>query len=510
MTRRLMPLFVAALAAAHPMGNFSVSHFTRLHVTTTGVEVTYVLDLAEVPAYELLKSWKLDPSSPPSTLDARANDQAREWMSSLQFRSAGKILTPTLTRASIRVTPVAGGLFVARVESILHLDAPAADLEFADTNYPDRPGWKEIVIDVAPGESLVTASQGAVDRSRALTEYPSGAAAPGDLRARVSWRPGDSTSIAKIIPIPQPAPVPTEETPRSSTAPVQRDFLSSLLARRDLGWGLMLIGLAVAFGLGAIHAMSPGHGKTIVAAYLVGSRGAMRHAAFLGAMVTFTHTASVFALGLATLFLSKFFVPERMAKGLEAISGLSIVAIGAWLFYKRLQALRVDHPSPHVHHDHDHPHHDHDHHHDHHHDHDHHHHHHHDHDHPHDHHHDHDHPHDHDHDHAHSHLPQGDVTLGSLIALGASGGLVPCPSAMVLLLFAISVGRVGLGLLLLVAFSIGLASVLMAIGMLVLYAKNWLPDPARTSRHRAFRFLPVVSAAVIVCIGLVMTGVSVR
>lgn len=98
--------------------------------------------------------------------------------------------------------------------------------------------------------------------------------------------------------------------------------------------------------------------------------------------------------------------------------------------------------------------------------------------------------------------------MGSLVALGASGGLVPCPSALVLLLSSIALGHVGLGLVLLVAFSFGLAGVLMAIGMLVLYAKHFLPDPAKTSRHRAFRLIPVLSALVILCLGLLMTGVS--
>ncbi len=116
--------------------------------------------------------------------------------------------------------------------------------------------------------------------------------------------------------------------------------------------GMILICMLVAFGLGATHAMSPGHGKTIVAAYLVGSRGTMRHAAFLGAMVTFTHTISVFAIGLATFFLSKYFVPESMVRVLEAISGLSIVAVGASLFYKRLKRLRAANEHDH-HHEHE-------------------------------------------------------------------------------------------------------------------------------------------------------------
>ena len=116
--------------------------------------------------------------------------------------------------------------------------------------------------------------------------------------------------------------------------------------------------------------------------------------------------------------------------------------------------------------------------------------------------------HDHGDGHVHSHVPPGDITLGSLIALGASGGLVPCPSALVLLLSSIALGRVGLGLILLVAFSLGLAGVLMGIGLVVLYAKHLLPDNETTSRHAAFRLIPVASAAIIIGVGLLMTGVS--
>jgi ABC-type nickel/cobalt efflux system permease component RcnA len=255
---------------------------------------------------------------------------------------------------------------------------------------------------------------------------------------------------------------------------VRGDFLSRLLHRGDISIGLVLLGMAVAFGLGSMHALSPGHGKTIVAAYLVGSRGTIRQAVFLGGMVTFTHTISVFFLGLTTLFLSQYVLPEKIFPVLGAISGLSIVWIGGMMLYKRAQKLR--HLEDHEHHHHDHGH---------------------------------DHTHGHHHGPGgHSHVPEGDVTLGSLIALGASGGLVPCPSALVLLLSSIALGRVGLGLLLLIAFSSGLALVLMGIGIVVLYAKHLLPDSQKAAAHPAFRIIPVVSAALIVCIGLVMTGVS--
>jgi nickel/cobalt exporter len=481
---------VAALATAHPMGNFSVSHYTRVDLSAQGAEITYALDLAEVPAFEMLRDWKLDAKSPQSALDAKATEQARQWMAGLEFRSAGKTVQPSFAKARISLVPGADNLAMARITSTLRLDGVRGQLEFEDRNFPERTGWKEIVIRSGEGVRIIKASHGDTDRSKGLTEY-SIAAPPQDLRASVEWQPGPRNANPAIVPIEQPLPpvVPSGAPASSTSAAAQPagsgDFLSRMLGRREIGLGLVLIGLAVAFGLGAIHALSPGHGKTIVAAYLVGSRGTMGHAALLGAIVTFTHTISVFALGLGTLLLSQYVVPEKIIPWLGAISGLSIVVIGASLFYKRLLRLRAT--PHHHHHDHDHDHHHHDH----------------------DHAHAHDHRHDHDHGPGgHSHVPEGDVTLGSLIALGASGGLVPCPSALVLLLSSIALGHVGLGLILLVSFSLGLAGVLMGMGMLVLYAKHLLPDPARTSHHPLFRLVPVFSAFVIVCLGLLMTGVS--
>jgi ABC-type nickel/cobalt efflux system permease component RcnA len=234
---------------------------------------------------------------------------------------------------------------------------------------------------------------------------------------------------------------------------------------------MLLVAMAVAFGLGAVHALSPGHGKTIVAAYLVGTRGTPKHAVFLGGMVTFTHTISVFFLGFTTLFLSRYVLPEKIYPVLGAISGLSIVWIGGTLFFKRLRAAG-GHPRHH-HHEHDGG-----------------------------------LVHDHGDGHYHSHVPEGEVTMSSLIALGASGGLVPCPSALVLLLSSVALGRIALGLSLLVAFSAGLAIVLMAIGLIVLYAKHLLPDRERAARSLWMRYVPVASAGVITCAGILMTGVA--
>jgi nickel/cobalt exporter len=282
------------------------------------------------------------------------------------------------------------------------------------------------------------------------------------------------------------------------TAP-NTDALTRLLHQQQITPWMIVAAIGIAFVLGAAHALTPGHGKTIVAAYLVGSRGTLKHAAFLGAMVTFTHTVSVFLLGLATLFLFQYVVPQKVTQVLGAISGLSIVVIGGWMLYKRLRGAGHTHAHTHDHHHHDHSHqHPHEHSHGH------------SHEHGHEHTHEHAHSHGHSHSHSHgegghTHMPE-EVSWSGLVALGASGGLVPCVSAVVLLLTAIALRRVGLGLLLLVSFSLGLALVLMAIGILVIYAKNLLPSSS--GGNPFFRWMPVASAAVVMLLGVVMTGVS--
>lgn len=540
--RVLFAVLIAGVAQSHPMGNFSVSHYTRIQVNARAVDFTYVLDLAELPTFDLLRQWGLERTSPPGDLNRKAAEQARAWAGNLVITSNGEAVKPKFIKADLVMSDGAGDLPIARITSHLRLDGVAGKLEYEDGNFAGRAGWKEIVIGAAPGVTLDRASQGSQDRSSGLTQYPQDpmVAPPQDLRAALEWTAVSPVVVAQrppappvVAPIEQPKAAPIPAAPATSTpsgAPagtvVRGDYLSRLLHQRELTMSMILIAVLVAFVLGAAHALTPGHGKTIVAAYLVGSRGTLKHAAFLGAIVTFTHTISVFLLGLATLFLFQYVMPEKIVQVLGAVSGLSIVAIGAWMMYKRIRGLQ---PKPaHVHshshdpghsHGHEHPHHSHDH----------------AHQHPHthghehaDHHHSHDHDHEHDHEHSHAHVhspgplvhshgPGGhvhthavpdEISWGSLIALGASGGLVPCESALVLLLSAIALGRVGLGLLLLVSFSVGLAIVLMGIGVLVLYAKKLIPASKSPERHPAFRWIPVASAAIVVCVGLLMTGVS--
>lgn len=505
----IVTLLAASIVYAHPMGNFSISHYSRLTASDGGVRLTYAIDLAEIPSFEMLREWGLERTSPRAALDEKAFAQAQAWMANVSLTVDGVAVRPEVRSVELAIADGAASLPVLRITAKAFAAAKPGKVVYEDRNYAERAGWKEIVIDAG--------GRAGTDLSKALTAYPEDPtlAPPQDLRAEFVWRPRVAaprplvSSNAPVEPQPRIVLAQNPAVPASQPGVVQRgDTLSQLLGRQDLGWTAMLVALALAFGFGAAHAMSPGHGKTIVAAYLVGSRGTFKHALFLGAMVTFTHTVSVFLLGIGTLFLSRYVVPDKIYPILGTLSGLMIVWIGAALFYKRLRRL-VDHGHHHPH-DHDH-------------------HHHHDHamahahahahahshshgeaeHHPHDHHH---HDHDHDHHHhgpgGHSHVPEGEVTMSSLVGLAVSGGMVPCPSALVLLLSSVALGRIGFGLALLTSFSLGLALVLIAIGAMVLYAKHLLPATPRVTNSPFFRMLPVLSAGVITVVGLVMTAVA--
>ena len=251
-----------------------------------------------------------------------------------------------------------------------------------------------------------------------------------------------------------PAPAQVEPTGEGPSA-VRSRLQQSL--QMPLGAGLMASALGVAFLLGAAHALSPGHGKTIVAAYLVGSGGTVWDAIYLGTVVTLTHTSSVFVLGLLTLYASQQVAVERIFPWLSLASGLLVCGIGLWLMRARWRArARAG---------------------------------------------EHGHGHPHDREHAHPHVPAR-PSRKSLLSLGVSGGLVPCPEAMVVLLMAVSLRRLGLGLVLLVAFSLGLAAVLIAIGVTMIVAAPLLGRFSGSGRLTGA--LPVGSAAVVTILGAVI------
>ena len=253
-----------------------------------------------------------------------------------------------------------------------------------------------------------------------------------------------------------------------------RDPFTKLIVAPESGWGMVLIALAVAVGLGAFHALEPGHGKTLAAAYLVGSKGTMRHALLLGLIVTAAHTAGVYLLGGVTLYASQYIVPERLYPWLGLLSGVMITVLGVVLFAQRYRGKALAHS--HQHHGLDAP--------------------------------DHDHVHEHAHLHGHSHVhhrhQHATASLRELLTLGISGGIVPCPAALVVLLSAVALQRTGFGLLLIVAFSAGLAAVLIAIGLLMVYARQFM-SRFHSEGKWVTRWLPVTSSVFIVAAGVALT-----
>lgn len=522
---------LSAAALAHPLGNFTINHYARIEPGADSVTIRTVLDMAEIPAFQQLQLIDTDSDGNYSKaeLDTYLEEEAKRYAQGIRLEIDGTQTSVSLLSKEISLPTGVGGLSTLRVECAYSAAMPSATssqthrIRFENTNYAERTGWREIIVVPASGISVFDSTAFGNGISDELKAYPE-----DRLAAPLDERSADFSFTGGIVPPGSNALLTREGKP----VVAGRDRLAELIAVPEITPQIALVGLLIAAMLGGLHAMSPGHGKTIVGAYLVGSRGTWKHALFLGITVTITHTLGVFALGIITLFASQYVVPEKLFPVLSLASGVIVVVIGLSLFTSRLRsALGIsmhkhlhDHDHPHSHsHDHDHSHshhtHDHDHSHDHHsHDHDH------SHDHSHSHHEHHSHDHSHDHDHGdsplvhshggstHSHMPPGAdgsrITWKSLLALGISGGLLPCPSALVVLLSAISLNRVGYGLLLVVAFSLGLAMTLTAVGLLFLYAGRLIKRPQ--GGGRLVQFLPVASALVIVLAGLVICYEALR
>ena len=508
--RRSCPLFCLAFtvlclgrpAAAHPMGNFSISHYTRLTAQPEQILLRYVLDFAEIPTVSEREAMGVQgnaPVSEPASL-SYLRDKAATLRDGLTLTVDGKPVPLTETPVALQFRPGAGGLDTMRVSLDLTAPLPGGTVHritYQDGNYAERTGWKEIVATGSGGVALSGSSVPVADVSKELTVYPANPtlAPPQQTEAAFTIAPGVGGGESPAVPAQGPA------QPSVSNTHTPQDAFTQAIARKDLTPGIMLAGLLIAFVFGAFHALSPGHGKTMVAAYLVGSRGTIKHALALGVIVTVTHTLGVFALGFVTLFASKYVVPEKLYPILSVVSGLAVFGVGIWLLTSRLRGASDDHGHSHDHthsHNHDGP----------------------DeihlhlsdeehvlaHAHGHEHTHD-DQGHDHGHSHGfghhhHHHVPEGPITAKSLLALGISGGIVPCPSALVVLLSAVALHRIGYGMVLISAFSVGLAAVLIVIGMMVVSTRHWFERfPAGEG---LLRRLPIASAAAITLIGIML------
>jgi ABC-type nickel/cobalt efflux system permease component RcnA len=347
-----------------------------------------------------------------------------------------------------------------------------------------------------------------VDRSDALRSYRAEwvRSAPNVSDARFTWEVGTGSAAPAVVS----AQLADEGRADGGFAGIFAD-----LSDGDVTLGFLMLSLLVAFAFGAQHALGPGHGKTMVAAYLVGSRGTPKHAVALGLTVTATHTSTVYLLGAVTLLASAWLTPEKVYLWMGVAAGVMVVGFGLALLVQRTWSYRKAQAASGVHrhglfgkaHSHESPspsgeseYHAHSH----------------------GHHHEHDEhgpdEHHHGHEHAHEHaapfsapasLADSRVTWRSLLSLGVLGGLLPCPSAVVVMVAAISQGQVLLGMLLIVAFSLGLAGVLMAIGVSLVLGRR---VPARQRRllerpfvARAIAVMPVVSAVIVTVVGLGLT-----
>lgn len=496
-------LAVTLLAArplfAHPMGNFSVSHYSRITLSQSQIELLYIIDMAEIPTFQELQAAGLEADPKDPHISAYLRSKADEFWQGLTLKLDGQPVELECAERQVIFPPGAGGLptmkfgFTCRAP-LTGVSSGQHRIEYRDDNFQERAGWKEVIVNADPALRVNTNVPNK-DRSAELSNYPTdllnsppqvlSASATFTLPAAVQSRKGISpdrkvtaanTAAAKApaqiqISAASSAPGVTQPPPlEPNVQNTPRSAFTQLISSDRLSLWFFVTAALIAMGLGALHALEPGHGKTLVAAYLVGSRGTTWHAILLGLIVTLAHTAGVYAIGAVTLYASHYVVPEKLYPWLSAVSGLIIVALGAWLFLRRW----MGDASP---------------------------------------------------VHGHSHwydaftrrsgsvVASGNgtaaaparqsVTTRQLLLLGITGGLIPCPAALVVLLSAITLHRIALGFFLIIAFSVGLAAVLIAIGLLMVHAGRFVSrlNPNADLVHRR---LPLLSAAFITIVGIVL------
>ncbi len=470
----LISIFISA-AKGHPLGNFTVNQFSQIEVDNSQIKIKQILDLAEIPTFQ--QSAEIDVDKDGSLSQIELNSYAEKitpnYIAQLSLSVNDKLVLLQPESTEIIVSEGEGKLPIIKIIWNVIGKLPNSEtvnlVNFENKNNNERLGWNEIFVTGKSSVNIFDSSVYGSSLTDELKNYPSESlSAPlVERTAKFSYSFGNLPPTAKTL----------QTRDGANVTSVQKDKFAELINVPEITLPIVLLGLALAFGFGALHAMSPGHGKTVVGAYLVGSRGTIKHAIFLGLTVTITHTVGVFALGFITLFASSYILPERMMPMLNFVSGLLVLFIGLSLFKERLFSyldwkIETHHHQPHSTETDSHP-------------------------------------HTHDgvtHTHGgstHSHLPPQEVSWRNLLALGVSGGLIPCPSAIILMLSAISAGRIGYGLILTLFFSLGLAATLTGIGLLFLNVGK-LFDSSSIAGNRIFKTIPVFSAFLIACIGAVI------
>jgi ABC-type nickel/cobalt efflux system permease component RcnA len=506
---------MAPATFAHPMGNFSINHYSKIIPGAHAIEVDYIIDMAEIPTFQQMQESAVVPKAGDPSLVPYLQRESEALRNGLTLQVNGEpLILRTVSRQAI-FPPGAGGLptmkmgfvYVATLRS--ELTDSAASLRYRDNNCPGRAGWKEIVAVNGSGAALVSSSVPASDRSLELTNYPTDMlhSSPQTLEASLSIKAapigiqvGDKSELqaSSSWPAMRGSVASGSVVLKANSQGTPRSAFTELISSKRTDFLFMAMAALIAAVLGGFHALEPGHGKTLVAAYLVGSHGKARHAVLLGAIVTASHTISVYALGIITLYASQWILPERLYPWLGIGSGLLVAGLGFTLFIRRYLATESYANDGHVH------------------------------DHANGHRHnwygahvdevgthsrsdliEHDHDRGEEHDHSHGGEREmspatRELSLSGLFALGITGGIVPCPAALVVLLGALAFHRVAFGLFLIVAFSAGLAAALISLGLAMVYAGRFM------SRFGAQgpltqRWLPLASSAVITVIGVTLT-----
>ena len=528
----LAGLLVPALVAAHPLGNFTINHYAGIRVEPDRVLLDVVIDQAEIPTFQARLDFDTDGDGDVSDAEADVGrvSACEALVPSLDLSIAGRRVMPTMTEAGLSFPPGAGGLSTMRTVCgfEVELASPLADgtsIAYADTSFPDRLGWREIVVE---GSGVTVAAERGELRSTGLsdrlTAYPANlltrALADKSVAIRVSA--GGSTrppfTIADADTLPGAGNVATASSPptdagQGDAAPpvalpprdplgdaapatalvvpggVGAGDLPAIFRTADLSPIVLLVALMTAIALGAGHALTPGHGKTLMAAYLVGARGTPVHAVGLGLSVTLSHTLGILVLAGLIVGAEGLLSPDLVVRSAPVVAAVSILAIGGWMLVgegrRRWRARTAEAAHRHAH----------------------------DHDEAHDHEHDHEHdaPADATHSHggvAHTHLPAAGTTITwrSLFVLGLAGGLIPSTSALLILLGSIAAGRPAFGLVLVVAFGIGMALVMAGIGLALVLARGRLDGVDGTSPlGRVSGFVPLIASILVFGLGLYLT-----
>jgi len=507
---RVMRALMAAVAAlalafspipssAHPMGNFSISHYAGIRIERDFIEVQYLIDMAEIPTFQEFQQTGVVAQADDSRTQSYLSKQAEAFKKGLLLTLSGQPVSLEVVSQNILFSSGAGNLPTMKLGIIYRAQVTEAcavsrcELEYHDANFPTRLGWKEVIATAGHEVTIVNSSVPSQDRSNRLTNYPTDLinSPPQDVQAKIAYLLGSLagrpiTAFAQNKPktvLQATAPPRVTKDVRNANSAVTsgpavspagfvspsvqlkpnqqstpRNSFTELIATKQISFAIALLAAAIAAGLGALHALEPGHGKTIVAAYLVGSRGTARHALLLGTIVTISHTAGVYLLGAITLYAQKYVLPERIYPFLAVLSGVLIAGMGFYLFLQRFVGAEFAHKHSYELSESDNA--------------------------------------------AAIGTPRrrGNVSARQLLLLGITGGIVPCPAALVVLLSAAALHRTAFGLYLIVAFSMGLAAVLIAMGLAAVYAGT-LFSRLRLEGPLIQRWLPMGSAAMIVLLG---------